>query len=418
MKAKTEKKIVGKIKTQSKDNKKEESKWKSYENLDKVGEIAVYYGFSPYKTPEAKKSDVDKNKDLCENDYIVDITCEKDIQLNGEEKMSLLKYYEENKMNTLPQPIMMYFKDSLKINKKDNSNRYANLEILGNPKSIAEATLIQTAKVMLEEEGYQNICVEINSIGDKESMNKFTKELANYYRKHIDELHDECKHILKDDPFLVLACQHEKCKGVNVEAPKSMNFLSDYSRTHFKEVLEYLEALEIPYQINNNLLGNKKYCNETVFEIVSLPEEDIKVETLALGYRYDAMAKRIGLKKDVAGVGVSFFIKNRKPELRKEITKVKKPQVYFIQLGFEAKLLSLKVIEILRQAKIPVLQSLPKDKLGAQVSVAEKTNTPFTIIMGKKEAVEGTVMVRNMDTRFQDTVKIEDLASYMKKLEK
>jgi histidyl-tRNA synthetase len=84
----------------------------------------------------------------------------------------------------------------------------------------------------------------------------------------------------------------------------------------------------------------------------------------------------------------------------------------------EAKLLSLPVIEILRKIKIPVFQSLPKDKLGAQVSVAERMRIPYTMIMGKKEAVEKSVIVRHNDTRSQETVLISELGAYMKKLEK
>ena len=95
---------------------------------------------------------------------------------------------------------------------------------------------------------------------------------------------------------------------------------------------------------------------------------------------------------------------------------IKKPKVFFIQLSFDAKLKSFEVIEILREAKIPMAQSIAKDSLGAQLSQAEKMNVPFAIILGQKEALENSVIVRNMDTRSQDTVKIDRLADYFKHL--
>ena len=95
---------------------------------------------------------------------------------------------------------------------------------------------------------------------------------------------------------------------------------------------------------------------------------------------------------------------------------MKKPKVYFIQFGFEAKLKSLSIIEVLRKARIPIMQSLSKDSLGAQLSVAERLKIPYTIIFGQKEALEGTVIVRDMNTRSQDTVKIEELTEYIKKM--
>ena len=95
---------------------------------------------------------------------------------------------------------------------------------------------------------------------------------------------------------------------------------------------------------------------------------------------------------------------------------LKKPKVYFIHLGIEARLKSLSVIEILRKAKIPVEQSLSKDSLGSQLAIAEKMGIPHAIIFGQKEAMAGEVIVRNMESRSQDTVKIENLSEYIKKL--
>ena len=97
---------------------------------------------------------------------------------------------------------------------------------------------------------------------------------------------------------------------------------------------------------------------------------------------------------------------------------MKKPKVYFIQLGIEAKLKSLNIIEILRKAHVPMMQALSKDSLGAQLSMAEKSGAPYTIIFGQKEAIEQSVIVRNMETRSQETVKQSKLADYMKNLNK
>ena len=87
-----------------------------------------------------------------------------------------------------------------------------------------------------------------------------------------------------------------------------------------------------------------------------------------------------------------------------------------MQIGFEAKLKSLEVVEILRSAKIPTYQSLSKDKLSSQLQIAENLKIPFTIIMGQKEAVENSVIVRSMNTRSQETVPLPLLAKYLAKL--
>lgn len=401
-----------------------DQKFTNFENLDKIGEIPVYYGFLPHKSPEIKKSDIDLAKNLLEGDYIDDDNSSNTkLPLHVEEKIALLRMYTEDEMHTMPQPVMFYFKEPFKGSIKKGSgnyNRYCDLEIMGGSKSIAEALLIQTTRAILKEEGYENICVEINSIGDKESINRFTRDLGNYYRKHVNDMHAECRQLLKKDPFDLLSCQNDKCKKMNESAPSSMDFLSESSRAHFQEVLEYLEALDIPYRINNNLIGNKKYCTETIFSINNLDNEKDKKKqkVLAIGVRYDGLSKKIGAKKEIHGVGISLLIKNNKADLRKDVKKVKRPFASFVQLGFESKLLSLNIIESLRKEKIPLFLSLARDRLGAQVSAVEKYHIPYALIMGKKEAVERSVIVRNNDTHAQEIVEIENLPKYMKKLEK
>ena len=413
-------------KINNKKNPKDDSscKYVYFENMDKIGEIPIYYGFTPFKSPDIKKSDLDLAKGLLEGDSIDDSSEEKaQLPLHVEEKIALLRMYSENDMPSMGQPVMLYFKEPFKGSIKKSSNayhRYCDLEIIGGSKSIAEAILIQTTRAILREEGYEDIMVEINSIGDRDSIQKFSRDLANYYRKNIEGMHTECRQLLKKDPFDLLSCQNEKCKKTNELAPKSMDFLSETSRNHFQEVLEYLEALGIPYKINNSLIGNRKYCTETIFSIINTDDKKKNKEnkTLAIGVRYDGLSKKIGMKKEIQGVGISLLIKGDKPELRKELKKTKRPFASFVQLGFESKLLSLKIIEDLRQAKIPLYLSLARDRLGAQVSAIEKKHIPYSIIMGKKEAVEQTAIVRNIDTHAQETVLLSDLPDYMKKLEK
>ncbi len=391
------------------------SKFINYENLDKIGEIAVYYGFAPHKSPSIAKTDIDAVKDIVDGDYINDGTdTGNKLALHVEDKIALIRMYNEENLHTEPQPIMLYFKDPCRGSK---NQRYADLEILGISGPIAEATLIQTAKVMLEEEGYENIMVEINSIGDKDSLARFSKELIAYYRKHINEMTADARELFKSDPFELLACQDKSCAELNSKSPRAMDYLSENSRRHLEEILEYLEALKIPYNVNNHLLGNRKYCSETIFTMVTGDKATKDRKVLAVGMRYGNLGKRLMLKKDVQGVGLSILIKNGKNDNRKPVKKMKRPIASFIQLGLQSKLLSLEIIESLRKVKIPLHVSLAKDRLGAQVSSVEKHHTPYVIVIGKKEAVEHTAIVRENERHSQDIVPLEELPKHMKKID-
>ncbi len=395
----------------SKQKKSADSKFMNFENLDKIGEIPVYYGFQPIKSPTIGKADLEAAKDFSEGDYIDDETeSHGHLPLHVEEKIALIRTYNESNMHNLPQPVMLYFKDPCR---GANPKRYADLEILGSSGPIAEAILIQTGRAILAEEGYSSTSVEINSIGDKDSLARFTRELTAYYRKNLNIMPPVCRELFKSDAFELLASHNKECQELNEKAPRALDFLSESARRHLEETLEYFEALKIPYSVNNGLLGNRRYCAETIFTIVNT---DKNKQILGYGMRYNSLAKKLAMKRDVQGVGLSLLLKGGKEGLRKPVRKMKRPIASFVQLGLESKLLSLEIIENLRKMKIPLYLSLAKDRLGAQVSSVEKHHTPYVIVMGKKEAVERTAIVRKNDTHSQEIIPIDELPKYLKKI--
>lgn len=388
------------------------------DHIDKSAEAALYYGFIPIKTPHITPSDITKAKQISQGEIIVDSdTHESGAWTKLEEKVAILRTYEEYSMHTLSQPLMLsYTKPFIGDRRKSLKESHIGLEIVGTDKSIAEALLIKTALAILSDQGIENLHIDINSIGDKESLARFTKEITNYYRKHINDLSASCRQMMKKDIFSLLGCQEDKCKELAMEAPKSINFLSERSREHFKEILEYLEDLDISYTINNSLVANRDYCSETIFEIRG---EDKQSHPLAVGLRYNSLAKRLGNKKDLPAVGVSIaFKKPTKMTLlkRRAVEKIMNPKISFMQLGSEAKRKSLVVIEELRKAKVAVVHSLTKDKMAGQVIFSEKMKCDYFLIMGKKESMEESVIVRDGITRAQDTVLIKDIASRIKKV--
>ena len=225
---------------------------------------------------------------------------------------------------------------------------------------------------------------------------------------------------MKTNPLRILDSKEEKTKEVNQNAPDSISFLCPSCKKHFKEVLEYLEEMGIQYNINKNLVRGLSYYTRTVFEIIEQGGgEDGTSIALGGGGRYDYLAKQLGSKKDVSAVGFSIGVDRivASPWYKKLCPRImKKPKIYFIQLGSEAKLKSLNVIEILRKAHIPITQSLSKDSLGSQLAIAEKLAVPYALIFGVKEALDDSVIIRNMENRSQDTLKLGKLLEYLKEL--
>ncbi|MFA5736886.1 MAG: histidine--tRNA ligase [Candidatus Paceibacterota bacterium] len=400
---------------------------------EKAAEVALYYGFKPIETPILEKEilftrGVGQDTDIVSKEMFSLKTKGGDrLVMRPEGTAGVMRAYVENGMQSLPQPIMFYYSGPFFRHEKPQRGRYRQfyqfgLEILGSPKSIMDATIIKLTTIILEEAGFNNYTLKINSIGDAECRGVYRRDLVNYYKKNLKGICSDCRERLKTNPLRLLDCKNPMCQEIKKEAPESIASLCGPCKTHFKEVLEYLDAMEIPYEIDSTLVRGLDYYSRTVFEIFVIDENEAG-ENLPLavggGGRYDYLSKSLGVRKEIPAVGVSIGIDRlvEMPSYVKHAPRlVKKPKVFFIQLSFDAKLRSFEVIEALRKARIPLTHSLSKDSLSAQLAIAEKMKVPYTIILGQKEALEGTVIVRNMDTRSQDTIKIDKLAEYLKKI--
>lgn len=385
-----------------------------YKNVDPRIETALYYGFTPLASPVIiTKEDKAKADELGDEERTESSTLAPTL----EEKVALFRHYADKNLFECAQPIM-YCTEFTSGNalKKKTGERRLSYEIMGSGKTVGEATLIQVAFATLKDEVHGELTLSLNSIGDRESQGRFARELGNYYRKHIASLPITCKTLLRKNPLALLACEHEKCKALAEEAPKSIGFLGDESRRHFKEVLEFLEELEIPYRIDHHLLGNRAFSSETLFEIRETLA-DGTTHVLCSGGRYNNLGKRLGLKREVPSVGMNLLLTRAGKEVVAPRTiRFKKPTIFFLQLGFCAKLKSLRVIEILRQVRIPLYQALNRDKLISQISSAENLRIPYSLILGQREALENSVIVRNTVSRAQETIKLKDLADYFKRM--
>ncbi len=391
--------------------------------IEKAVSIASHYGFVPLPETTIEKEDINHAKKFHESHLkILHPFKEKTHRFSGylEEKISLLRNFLSKTYIDMPQPLTACYTGPLKGNphmKESTDEESFNLEIIGSNKSISDATIIETAFVILKDRyPDETFNIEINTIGDKDATVKFAKELSQFIKKESNKLNKTCKELIKKDIYNLFSCTHATCIEIQQKAPKSLTYLSEPSRSHFKEVLEYLESLNIAYSINHSLIGSRSYCTDTIFEIYSTKKNGT-TSIVAIGERYNHLAKKIWGKREIPAIGVSIYIHPHfVTKLPQKAEKKVKSIFFFIQFGFDAKLKSLALIEMLRLAKIPVEQSLSKDKLSVQLATAEKMGIPYIIIMGQKEALENSVVVRNLETRCQETVLISELPQYLKKL--
>ncbi len=400
--------------------------------FEKAQEVAMYYGFKPIETPMLEQdfifsSGIGAGTDVVDKEMYTLRTKGGDmLALRPEHTASLMRAYIEHGMANQPQPCMFYQYGPSFRHDNPQKGRYRefyqfDIDALGSEKSILDALVIKTMLTIINESGAPATSIDLNSIGCKDCRPGYVRELVNYYKKHVNNLPAVDRERLKANPLRILDSKEEKTREINEGAPDAISFLCPACKKHFKEVLEYLEEMEVPYNINKNLVRGLSYYSRTVFEVVVPSEDGGAPMAIAGGGRYDYLGRQLGSKKDIPAIGVALGVDRliSMPWYNKHTPRIiKKPRVYFIQLGIEAKLKSLNIIEILRKAHVPMAQALSKDSLGAQLAMAEKSGAPYTIIFGQKEAIEQSVIVRNMATRSQETVKQKSLAEYMKNLNK
>ena len=396
--------------------------------FEKAQEISEYYGFSGVELPilehtEVFTKGVGDNTDIVEKEmYTIKTKGGDSLAMRPEGTAGIMRSYIENGMGSLPQPLFFYYNGPFFRHERPQKGRYRQfyqfgLEIIGSPEAVLDAVAIQTGYQILQETG-ADISVKINSLGNTQVRKTYLKELKKYYTKNKKKLGEKDKERMTTNPLRVLDSKDANTILVNEDAPTLISTLDKESSKHFKKVLEYLDAAHIPYEIDHKLVRGLDYYAHTVFEYITQTKAGEKSLALGGGGRYDGLAETMGHKKNVPAVGLGLGV-DRILEISKNTFNPKirkKPKFFFIQLGYEAKAKAFDIIEVLRKHKVSLKHSLSKNNLGKQLGIAETLGIPYALIYGQKEAIDGTVIVRDMKTRSQKTVAIADLSDYIKKL--
>ena len=322
--------------------------------------------------------------------------------------------YLDNKLHAIEGPVLFYTVETV----PRTGETALTFQVLNVEKSIAESLLIETMRSVLKSAGYGNSSVRINSLGDQDSAVRYTRELTNFLKKRLDEMPPVARELMKEHAALALMHLIEKEHDLGLRSPSPLEYLSDASRKHFREIVEYLDMSETPYEIDAKLMGHHHCYSETIFSFDLKDENNERplVEPFIVrGGRYNAFTSRM-VKGGVPASGAVIVLKNQ-PTLANfpRFGKPGVPTVSIVQLGFGPKIRSLMVLDELRQAGIPVAQDLVSDSLSSQLRRAEERNTRFAIIIGQKEFVDKSAIIRDLHSRSQETIPMSGLVNYLKR---
>lgn len=395
---------------------------------NKAFELAQAYGFSPVKTPILENFDLFKKSTRLNNDkdfYFVDDEKFKKTILRPELTQGILRSYIESQLNETVKIAHFYSLGSIFRKEKLQTGHYKestqfDLEIIGEKKAMAEVLLISIAHHFFKELGI-DIQVQINSLGDLECQKEYAVKLIEYYKERgrRANLCVECKKNLAKNPISLLDCKDSSCIKERTEAPQIVDSLSDDSKNYFTKVLEYLDELNINYNFNPYLVRGLDYYTETVFEIWPVNKDGSVVNKFALGGggRYDNLLDKLG-GPELPAVGLALGIERIVNRLKdKSQIQVEPDDIIFIaQLSDVAKVNALNLFEELRSLEYDVRQSVSTDSLKTQVEEAHRLGAKLVLILGKKEVMDGTIIMRDMESSAQEVIAFKKIKDRLKKI--
>jgi histidyl-tRNA synthetase len=271
---------------------------------------------------------------------------------------------------------------------------------LGADRAIADAVLMRAIRSLMSDLGKEDSTIRINSMGDKETRGRLTRELNQFFRKHGPVLSPDCVTCARRDVFEALDLLHDE--DVRAHIPSPTDHLSEASRKHFETVLEYLEATETPYELAPDLLSRGNAWAETCFEIQG------ENTLYAWGSRYSELARHF-FKTSVPSVGAVIKVNVGTKAVVPSFKERSSPRFVFVHIGDEAKRESIKMADTLRKARIPIAQSIGIESLTEQMRLAERLNPPYLLIMGRKEALERSVILRERATHSELSIPLDGL---------
>jgi histidyl-tRNA synthetase len=271
-----------------------------------------------------------------------------------------------------------------------------NAEIIGSSDPIADFEILLLSHTLYRQVGFKNLTFQINSTGDPNCKPRYIEALRDYLLPFADKLGPTDRDRLTRNPLRVLDSKERETIPYLAGAPQIRDFLCDDCRRHFDEVLCYLDAVGIPYQINHRLVRGLDYYTKTVFELWG---EGLGAQAaLCGGGRYDGLVELLG-GQPTPGVGFATGIERIIMSMQDQAivpTALKKPEVFVAYLNDAAKLVAVKLVTNLRNAGIGARIAFGGRSLKAQMKDANRTHCRYALILGDDELANNTIILRDL----------------------
>ncbi|MDA3802715.1 MAG: histidine--tRNA ligase [Patescibacteria group bacterium] len=398
---------------------------------EKINQFANYYSLKNIEVPIIESYDLYKKSKRVENDkelYFVEGEKGEKLVLRPEITQGVIRSLLENNLFENSNSHRLFSLGKVFRKEKLKSGHYreftqANFEIIGDRKPITEALFLAAVSELYKDLGI-NIQIQINCLGDHTCRKEYSSKLSAFFKERgkKSKMCTCCKNVLAKNPIALLDCTEESCQSIREEAPQILDSLSPDSREYFTKTLEYLDEMNVNYNLSPYLVRGFSYYTDTVYEFWSVNEDgEINGKnSLAAGGRYDNYIESFD-GEEVPAFGLAIGLERTLARIKdKSLLNFKKEDdiIFIAQLGDQARIKCLKLFKNLQAEGFKVRQSLTSDSLKIQLEEAAKMKAKTSLILGKKEIMDGTVLLRDMDSGAQETVIFKKVKERLIKMNK
>lgn len=376
--------------------------------IEQLRSTGKAYGFLDIETPiiEEEKIYTDFYKDQpgALEKIIFTKLGTKSVGLRSSVLPSLLRYYLSQKIYE-QQPVSKWLYISNIVEQDERQAAHLSyeygFEVLGLVNHLAEAQVISAIWTFLTNLKLPDLQLEINMLGDSNVQNSYQNILKEYLKSKDFDLCENCLVHLSGRALNVLRCNSINCQLVVAEAPSILDYLDEASKTHFTNVLEALDELGIPYQLNQYYAGEHGTLRTNFVIKYTGGKEPI---VLGEGAYHELSGKSLAGKQlaSFGFVGKLNALTKALKDSEVESINTNYNEVYLVPLGELAAKKSLRLFRDLITSKIMVYDHFGTEGVKNQLKAAQDCKAPIALIMGQKEAMDDMVILRDVKSGMQE----------------
>ena len=345
---------------------------------------------------------------------------DRNMTLRPEGTAGIVRSFIENKLYAESLPLKAWYMGPMFRYERPQAGRYREFyqigfECFGTYDPMMDAETISIVYNFFNLLGLKGVKVNINTLGDKESREMYHKALMDYFKPYLSELCDDCNRRFEKNPLRILDCKVDADNDFMKCAPRMTDYLNEVSKEHFSLVQKYLDAMNIDYDINSNIVRGLDYYTHTVFEVVANIKEFGSQNVLAGGGRYNNLVENIG-GPSVPGVGFAIGVERLLLALEYEgldNIEFNPVDVYIFGASENEKEYIMKLANDLRGNGFKIDVDYESKSFKNNFKRADKLNSRFVIIIGEEEVKTKILTVKNNKTKEEYKVNIDELIKFL-----